>query len=54
MCKLKTSVGTSNFSAQFMKKKSHYKKIGYNINVLQQLACLVVNPITFPLNNISS
>ena len=25
---------------------SHYKKIGYNINVLQQTACLVVNPIT--------
>ena len=27
---------------------SHYKKIGYNINVLQQTACLVVNPITVP------
>ena len=26
---------------------SHYKKIGYNINVLQQTACLVVNPIMF-------
>ena len=25
---------------------SHYKKLGYNINVLQQAACLVVNPIT--------
>ena len=25
---------------------SHYKKIGYNIIVLQQTACLVVNPIT--------
>ena len=24
----------------------HYKKIGYNINVLQKTACLVVNPIT--------
>ena len=24
---------------------SHYKNIGYNINVLQQTACLVVNPI---------
>ena len=23
-----------------------YKQIGYNINVLQQTACLVVNPIT--------
>ena len=27
------------------KKKSHHKKIGYNINVLQQTACLVVNTI---------
>ena len=25
---------------------AHYKKIGYNINVLQQTACLVVNTIT--------
>ena len=34
------------FSAQFLKIISHYKNIGYNINVLQQTACLVVNPIT--------
>ena len=33
------------FSAQFIKIISHYKKIGYYINVLQQTACLVVNPI---------
>ena len=33
-------------SAHFIKIISHYKKIGYNINVLQQTACLVVNPIT--------
>ena len=43
--KLKKIVGSNNFSAQFIKKISHYKKIGYNINVLQQTACLVVNPI---------
>ena len=34
------------FQAQLFKKYSHYKKIGYNSNVLQQTACLVVNPIT--------
>ena len=34
------------FSAQFNKIISHYKDIGYNINALQQTACLVVNPIT--------
>ena len=41
--KLKKSVGSNNFSVQFMKIISHYKKIGYNINVLQQTACLVVS-----------
>ena len=46
MFKLKKIVGSNNFSAQFIKIISHYKKIGYNINVLQQTACLVVNPIT--------
>ena len=39
-------VGSNNFSAQFIKIISHYEKIGYNINVLQQTACLVINPIT--------
>ena len=53
--KLKKIVGSNNFSAQFIKIISHYKKISYNINVLQQTACLVVNPITdgnfaFPFN----
>ena len=31
--KLKKIVGSNNFSAQFIKIISHYKKIGYNINV---------------------
>ena len=44
--KLKKIVGSNNFSAQFIKIISHYKKIGLNINVLQQTSCLVVNPIT--------
>ena len=34
--KLKKSVGSNNFSAQFIKIISHHKTIGYNINVLQQ------------------
>ena len=46
MYKLKKIVGSNNFSAQSITIISHYKKIGYNINVLQQTACLVVNPIT--------
>ena len=44
--KLKKIVGSNNFTAQLIKIISHYKKIGYNINVLQQTACLVVNRIT--------
>ena len=45
MYKLKKIAGSDNFSAQFIKMISDYKKIGCNINVLQQTACLVVNPI---------
>ena len=37
--KLKKIVGSNNFSAQLIKIISHYKNIGYNINVLQQTAC---------------
>ena len=44
--KLKKIVSSNIFSAQFIKIISHYKKIAYNINVLQQTACLVVKPIT--------
>ena len=46
MYKLKKIVGSNNFSAQFIKIISHYTKIGYNFNVFQQTACLVINPIT--------
>ena len=45
--KLKKIVGSNNFQRSSLTIISHYKKIGYNINVLQQTACLVVNPITF-------
>ena len=38
-------VGQTADLAQFIKIISHYKKIGYNVNVLQQTAFLVVNPI---------
>ena len=40
--KLKKIVGSNNFSVQLIKIISHNKKIGYNINVLHQTACLVV------------
>ena len=44
--KLKKIVGSNNYSVQFIEIISHYDKIGYNINVLQQTVCLEVNPIT--------
>ena len=36
----------NDFSTQFRKVILQYKKIGYNINVIQETACMVVNPIT--------
>ena len=36
---LKEFIGSNNFSVQYIKIISHYKKIGYNITVLQLTAC---------------
>ena len=36
----------TDFSDQFRKIIMRYKRIGYNINVTRQSACLVINPIT--------
>ena len=36
----------TDFSDQFRKNKMRYKRIGYNLNVMGQSACLVINPIT--------
>ena len=38
-------IGKNDFSYQFKKIIVRFKKIGYNIDVLRQTACLVVNPI---------
>ena len=50
--KFKTIVGRADFSDQFRKIIVRYKRIGYNINIMQQSACLVFNPIT--VNNFAS
>ena len=34
------------FSDQFRKIIMRFKCIGYNLNVMRQSACLVINPIT--------
>ena len=50
--KFKKIVGTADFSDQFRKFIVRYKRIGYNINIMQQSACLVFNPIM--VNNFAS
>ena len=45
--KFKIIVGNPNFSDQFKKIIKRYKKkVGYNLDIMRQSACLVVNPIT--------
>ena len=40
----------TDFSDQFRKIIMRYKRIGYNLNVMRQSACLVINPITVDSN----
>ena len=44
--KFKKIRGRTDFSDQFRKIIKRYKRIGYNLNVMRQSACLVINPIT--------
>ena len=44
--KFKKLIGRNDFSFQFRKIITHYRRIGYNLNVMRQSACLVFNPIT--------
>ena len=39
-------MGRTDFSDQFRKIKIRHKRIGYDLNVMRQSACLVINPIT--------
>ena len=44
--KVKKIVGRADFSDQFRKTIVRYKRIGYNINIMRQSACLMFNRIT--------
>ena len=44
--KFKRIVGKPNFSDQLKKTIKRYIKVGYNLDVMRQSACLVLNPIT--------
>ena len=50
--KFKNIVGSADFSDQFRKIIVRYKRVGYNINIMRQFACLVFNPIT--VSNLAS
>ena len=50
--KFKKIVGRTDFSDQFKKIIVRNKRIGYNINIMRQSACLVFKPIT--VNNFAS
>ena len=39
-------MGMTDFSDQFRKIIMRYKRIGYNLNVMRQSTCLVINPNT--------
>ena len=45
VCKFRQIIGKNGFPYHFKKIIVRYKKIGYNIDVLRQTACLVVNKI---------
>ena len=45
MYKFREIIGKNDFPYHFKKIIVRYKKVGYNIDVLRQTACLVVNPI---------
>ena len=44
--KFKRIVGKPNFSDQFKKIVNRYLRVGYNLDIMRQSACLVLNPIT--------
>ena len=44
--KFKRIVGKPNFSDQFKRIIKRYINVGYNLDVMRQSACLVLNPIT--------
>ena len=44
--KFKRIVGKPNFSDQFKNIVKRYIRVGYNLDIMRQSACLVLNPIT--------
>ena len=45
VCKLKNIMGRTDFPDQFRKIIIRHKRIGYDLNVMRQSACLMIHPI---------
>ena len=39
-------MGRTDFSDQFQRVILRYRRIGYNLNIMRQSACLLINKIT--------
>ena len=52
--KFKMIMGRTDFSRQFRKMIIHHKRIGYDLNVMRQSACLVINPIDITVDNFAA
>ena len=46
VCEFKRIVGKPYFSDRFKKIIKRYIRVGYNLEVMRQSACLALNPIT--------
>ena len=44
--KIKKIMGRADFSDQFRKLIMRHRRIGYDLNVIRESACLEINPIT--------
>ena len=52
--KFKQIVGKTNFSVQFKKIVKRYIRVGYNLDIMRQSACLVLNPITVAADSMTA
>ena len=46
MSDFKKIMGSTDFCVQFRKIIICHKRFGYNLNIMRQSACLVINPVT--------
>ena len=47
LCSFKKIIGNTNFSDLFERMVNRLKKVGYDLDIMRQTACLVFIPIMF-------